>query len=124
MDLYRLNLNLLIALDILLQEQSVTQSAQKLSITQAAMSNNLQQLRNIFKDELLLREGTRMVLTSYARELQPKLHQVLQEVRSLVEGGQRFIPETSERIYRIAMTDYIASLLLPKLTSHLQKKLL
>lgn len=119
MDLYRLNLNLLIALDALLLEQSVTLAAKKLFITQAAMSNNLQQLRNIFKDDLLIREKNHMVLTSYARELQPKLHQVLQEIHSLVISGQRFEPETSERVFKIGVSDYMAVLLLPKLIAHL-----
>lgn len=58
MDLHRINLNLLVALDALLLEQSVTLAAKKLFITQAAMSNNLQQLREIFKDDLLIREKT------------------------------------------------------------------
>ncbi len=122
MDLYRLNLNLLVALDILLLEQSVTYAAKKLFITQAAMSNNLQQLREIFKDELLIREKNHMVLTSYAKELQPKLNQVLQELQSIIVSGQRFEPETSERIFKIGMSDYIASLLLPKLIVILQRK--
>ncbi len=122
MDLYRLNLNLLIALDTLLLEQSVTLAAKKTCISQAAMSNNLQQLRELFKDDLLIRERNHMVLTSYAKELQPKLHQVLQEVHSLVVSGQRFEPETSKRVFKIGMSDYMASIFLPKLTSILQHK--
>jgi len=122
MDLYRINLNLLIALDVLLLERSVTLSAKKLFITQAAMSNNLQQLREIFKDELLMREKNYMVLTHYAKELQPKLHQVLQEVHSLITSGQCFVPEKSDRIFKIGLNDYMASLLLPKLFCLLKKK--
>jgi DNA-binding transcriptional LysR family regulator len=121
MDLYRLNLNLLIALDILLAERSVTQAAKRIFITQAAMSNNLQQLREIFKDPLLIRKSNGMLLTTYAKELQPKLHQVLQEVRSLILSGQRFSPETSQRTFRLGLSDYMSSLLLPKLIPHLQK---
>ncbi|OGT30785.1 MAG: hypothetical protein A3E87_07475 [Gammaproteobacteria bacterium RIFCSPHIGHO2_12_FULL_35_23] len=121
MNLYRLNLNLLIALDSLLLEGSVTLAAKKLFITQAAMSNNLQQLRKIFQDELLVREKNHMVLTTYAKELQPRLHQILQEVHSLVVSGHRFDPATSERTIKIGMSDYMASLLLPKLLLRLQK---
>lgn len=122
MDLYRVNLNLLIALDILLLEQSVTLAAKKLFITQAAMSNNLQKLRELFKDDLLVREKNHMVLTVYAQELQPKLHQVLQEVQSLVVSGQRFEAATSKRVFRIGVSDYIAALLLPKLIANLEIK--
>lgn len=120
MNLYRINLNLLIALDTLLLEESVTLAAQKLFITQAAMSNNLQQLRELFKDDLLIREKNHMVLTAFAKELQPKLHQVLQEVQSLVTSGQRFEPATSDRVFKIGLSDYLASLLMPKLLSYLQ----
>ena len=56
MDLYRINLNLLIALDVLLTEQNVTLAAKKICIAQATMSNNLQQLRDILKDDLLVRK--------------------------------------------------------------------
>lgn len=122
MNLYRVNLNLLIALDTLLLEGSVTLSAKKLFITQAAMSNNLQQLRELFKDDLLIREKNHMVLTAYAKELQPKLHQVLQELQSLVISGQRFDPATSDRVFKIGISDYLASLFMPKLLSYLQAK--
>jgi DNA-binding transcriptional LysR family regulator len=120
MDLYRVNLNLLIALDALLLEQSVTFAAKKLFITQAAMSNSLQQLRILFKDDLLVRDKSRMILTHYARELQPRLHQVVQEVHSLVVSGQRFEAKTSERVFKIGTSDYMAALLLPKLIACLQ----
>ncbi len=120
MNLYQVNLNLLIALDALLLEGSVTQAAKKLFITQAAMSNNLQQLRELFKDDLLIREKNHMVLTAYAKELQPKLHQVLQELQCLIISGQRFDPLSSDRVFKIGLSDYLASLLIPKLLSYLR----
>src|SRR4051812_29769674 len=107
-ELYRINLNLLVALDVLLAEQSVTKAAKKLFLTQAAMSNNLQQLREIFKDDLLIREKNGMILTSYALDLQPKLHQVLEELRTVVLAGQRFVPELSQRTFKVGMTDYMS----------------
>ena len=122
MDLYRLNLNLLVALDVLLSEQSVTKAAKKLFMTQAAMSNNLQQLREVFKDELLMREKNRMVPTSYAISLQPRLHEILEELRSVVLVGQAFLPKVSRRTFKIMMTDYMSALILPKLIKTLEKK--
>jgi len=122
MNLYRVNLNLLIALDALLLEGSVTNASKKLFITQAAMSNNLQQLRELFKDDLLIREKNHMVLTAYAKELQPKLHQVLQELQCLIVSGQRFDPLSSDRVFKIGLTDYLVSLLMPKLLRYLQAK--
>jgi DNA-binding transcriptional LysR family regulator len=122
MDLYRLNLNLLVALDVLLTEQSVTKAAKKLFMTQAAMSNNLQQLREVFKDELLMREKNRMVPTSYATSLQPRLHEILEELRSVVLVGQSFLPQVSRRTFKIMMTDYMSALILPKLIQTLEAK--
>ncbi len=121
-DLYRLNLNLLVALDVLLTERSVTLAAKKLFMTQAAMSNNLQQLREIFKDDLLVREKNYMLPTHYATALQPKLREVLEELRTLILAGQRFVPELSQRRFRIEMSDYIAALFLPKLLKSLAEK--
>ena len=120
MDLYRLNLNLLIALDILLEERNVTIAASKIFLTQSAMSNNLQQLRVIFKDELLIREKNGMSLTGYAKELQPQLHRVLSELSCLVTNCRRFDPKTSTRVFKIGLSDYLSALILPKLIERLQ----
>ncbi len=114
-ELYRINLNLLVALDVLLETRNVTRGAEKLFLTQAAMSNNLQQLREIFKDDLLVRKKNAMTLTHYAQDLQPKLHQVLEELKTVVLAGQRFVPKLSQRTFKIKMPDYMSSLVLPKL---------
>src|SRR3990167_7170427 len=115
MNLHRINLNLLASLDILLQERSVTRAAERAFITQSGMSNTLQQLREIFKDKLLMREKNGMALTSFAKELQPQLHRVLQELGSLVINCRCFDPKKSTRVFKIALSDYLSALLLPKL---------
>lgn len=107
---------------MLLAEQSVTNAAKKIFITQAAMSNNLQQLRIIFKNELLLREKNRMILTGFAKELQPKLHRVLQDLGNVITYGQPFTPETSKRVFKIGMSDYMSALVMPKLICALTRK--
>lgn len=121
-DLYRINLNLLIALDILLREKNVTRSAEEISLSQAAMSNNLKQLRIIFKDNLLISEKNKLVLTNYARELQPKLHRVLEELGSLIENGHSFDPATCNRMFKIGMADFFSSIIYPKLIPILEKQ--
>ena len=121
MDLYRINLNLLIALDVLLEEQNVTLAAKKIHITQAALSNNLNQCREIFNDKLLIREKNQMSLTNFSRELQPKLRRVLHELGGLVMSSQHFNPETSKRVFKIGMSDYMSAIILPKLTEILEK---
>ena len=73
MDLHQLDLNLMMALHLLLKERSVTQAAQKLGKTQSALSHTLNRLRDMFDDPLLVRSGSQMVLTSRAQDLRPKL---------------------------------------------------
>ena len=121
-DLYRVNLNLLVALDILLQERNVTRAAEKLCLSQAAMSNNLKQLRTLFKDKLLIPERNQLVLTSYAKKLQQKLHSVLEELDSIIKTGQSFDPATCNRMFKIGTTDYFASIIYPKLMPILERE--
>lgn len=120
--LYRVNLNLLIALDILLQEKNVTRAAKKIHLSQAAMSNNLKQLRSLFKDQLLIQEKNKMVLTSYAQELQLKLHKILEELEGIIKGTPFFDPAICNRMFKIGMSDHIAALVLPTLISILPRQ--
>ena len=117
MDLYKINLNLLVALNELLQLSSVTLAAERLELTQSAMSNNLKQLRQIFNDQLLVRNGQSMALTVLGKELKPKLRQVLQHVQNLVQSSQAFDPKTSTRNFTVALSEHLVPDLLPKLTS-------
>lgn len=117
-----MNLNLLIALDTLLSEKNVTRAAEKLSLSQSAMSTNLKQLRAIFKNDLLIRENNQFSLTKLAQELQPKLHQILESLKSLIDFGDYFNPKQCHRMFKIGMTDQWASCLLPNLMSILSKE--
>jgi len=121
MDLHRINLNLLVVLDTVLDVKNVTQAAKKLFITQSAISNNLQQLRDIFNDELLIREKNHMVLTDFAKELQPRLNQVLEDLNNIIQSKE-FDPKTSNKRFRIGMEDYMATLILPPLICMLQNE--
>ena len=65
-DLGRLDLNLLVALEALLEERSVSKAAERLYITQSAMSKTLGRLRDLFDDQLFVRRGSGMVPTPRA----------------------------------------------------------
>lgn len=69
MNLSRINLNLLVVLDVLLKERHVTKASHILHVTQSTISASLNQLRTLFKDELLIREKNQMLLTPKARML-------------------------------------------------------
>lgn len=118
-NLSRLDLNLLLALDALLAERSVTRAAARLGIGQSAMSYNLARLRALFGDELLTRAPDGMRPTPRALALADPVRVVLSRVQSLVARGESFDPTTAERLFRIALPDSIEVLLGPALLAHL-----
>ncbi len=87
MDLRQADLGLLIALDVLLAERSVTRAADRLGLSQPATSAQLARLRDLFDDPLLVATGKRMVPTSRALELQEPLRRLLNDLTALASGG-------------------------------------
>ncbi|KMT65666.1 LysR family transcriptional regulator [Catenovulum maritimum] len=120
MNISKIDLNLLIYLDVLLREQNVTRAAQQLGITQPAMSNGLKRLRELLNDPVLVRTSDGMSPTEKARKLQPTVRKILLELEEALQPTDPFHPESSERVFRIMASDYAASTLLPALLSRLQ----
>src|SRR5438105_5907154 len=94
-DLSNFNLNLLLALDGLLSQRSVTAAAKRVRVTPSAMSHSLAELRHLLGDPLLVRSGRGMVLTPRAEALVEPLHTLLVDVERLLRGGASFDPATS-----------------------------
>jgi LysR family nod box-dependent transcriptional activator len=107
-----LDLNLLVALDTLLAERSVTQAAERLHLTQSAVSNALARLRATLGDDLLVQSGRRMVLTPFAEELRGQVRDILMLIDSTVRSKPDFQPESSHRHFRIACSDFVAEAVL------------
>jgi LysR family nod box-dependent transcriptional activator len=103
-----LDLNLLVALDTLLAETSVTQAAERLHLTQSAVSNALARLRDTLGDELLVQSGRKMVLTPFAEELRSQVRDILMRIDSTVRSKPDFLPASSHRHFRIACSDFVA----------------
>ncbi|EAT10801.1 LysR family transcriptional regulator [Bermanella marisrubri] len=118
----RFDLNLLIYLDVLLRERSVTKAAQKLGITQPAMSNGLKRLRELFGDPLLVRTSDGMSATERAIELQPMVRNILANVDSAVQPTGIFDAQTSGRVFRIMVSDYAEATLVPALVKRLRRE--
>lgn len=116
-----LDLNLLLALDALLSEQSVTRAAQQTRVTQPAMSQALARLRDHFDDPLLVRSGRGMAPTARASELSGPLHHLLSELDNLVHDGRRFTPESSTRTFHVACLDHFSALHLPSLVAEIRE---
>ncbi|MCW5770158.1 MAG: LysR family transcriptional regulator [Rhodospirillaceae bacterium] len=106
-SLARLDLNLLLALDALIAEKSITRAGHRLGVTQSAMSRSLLRLRASFGDPLLIKSGRSMVLTPRAEELREPLDRVLEEVRRLVRP-QTFDPEVDHGTIRINTPSILA----------------
>jgi len=119
MNIAKVDLNLLVYLDVLLREGSVTKAANQLSITQPAMSNGLKRLRDLFKDPLLVRTSDGMTPTKRALELQPVIRDVLGRLESSIQSETEFDPSTSRRTFRIMTSDYAESTLLLELVGRL-----
>lgn len=117
----RLDLNLLVVLDALLRECSVTRAARELNLSQPAMSAALARLREYFNDDILVAEGRRMVPTAHARNLAPMVARALTDIESLIVVAAVFDPATSERNFRICASDYVAVVLLQPLLAEIEK---
>jgi DNA-binding transcriptional LysR family regulator len=119
MNISKIDLNLLVYLDVLLRERNVTRAAEELGISQPAMSNSLRRLRDLFNDPVLVRTSDGMTPTERALELQPLVRNVLAAAELAVLPKTVFDPSESERIFRIMASDYTEATLLPKLLQRL-----
>ncbi|WP_394781321.1 LysR family transcriptional regulator [Undibacterium sp.] len=118
-NLRAIDLNLLVILDALLTESSVTQAAARLYLTQPATSHALERLRLLFGDPLLERRKGGMALTARAEELQAPLREILEELQRLVQVPDLPLSEIKQTVH-LAMPDYPAALIVPQLWAALQ----
>jgi LysR family nod box-dependent transcriptional activator len=107
-----LDLNLLVALDILLQERSVTAASARLHIAQPSMSGALKRLRAYFGDELFMSRGRSLVPTPFALSLERPVREALQFVRANLKPRGNFVPAQSRRHFVIAASDAAVTVLL------------
>ena len=114
MNLHRIDLNLLVYLDVLLRERNVTQAAQQLNLSQPAMSNGLRRLRTLFDDPLLVRTSEGMTPTERALELEPLVRDALSRIDQAVQPRSEFRPQEAQGVFRIMASDYAESTLFPR----------
>jgi DNA-binding transcriptional LysR family regulator len=115
MNLRSIDLNLLIALEALLRERHVTRAADRIGLSQPAMSNALGRLRHIFNDELLVRTASGMQPTPRAEELLEHTQQLLRQIERVFESDESFDPTKSNRKFAVRMSDLLSLLILPAL---------
>lgn len=102
----RLDLNLLLTLDVLLAEQNVTRTAQRRNLSQPSVSVQLAKLRDFFDDPLLLPGPRGMRPTARADELREPLRQALATLELAVSAGEVFDPATAENTWSLGAADY------------------
>ncbi len=119
MDIRSLDLNLLVALDALLAERNVSRAAERLGLSQSAVSAQLARLRELFGDPLLLRTARGMLPTARAIEIAGPVRQVLFEIGRIVQPSEAFDPARASVTFAIAASDYVEYAMLPQLVDYL-----
>jgi DNA-binding transcriptional LysR family regulator len=114
-DLKSVDLHLLACFDALMAEGSVTHAAVRMNLSQPAMSNALARLRDIFRDQLLVRTARGMVPTPRAIELHVLVRRTLQAFTNLMSDGSDFDALASTSRITVAVSDYTSALLVPHL---------
>jgi DNA-binding transcriptional LysR family regulator len=116
--LIRTDLNLLVALQILLEERNVTRAAERLYVSQPALSKTLQKLRDSFEDQLFTRTSHGLVPTPRAEELGRELPALLETIEHVL-GDANFSPDTYAGIFKLLMPPIMCESLLPNLMAEL-----
>ena len=117
----RYDLNLLPIFQALMEERSVTQAAERMGMTQPALSNALGRLRAMLQDQLFIRERYGMQPTPVALELAPVIAEALARLDDVVLGQQAFDPAKAERLLTIAPNGYVELVLMPAIVARVQQ---
>lgn len=122
MELHELDLNLLVVFNELLTERRVSKAADKLGVSQPAVSNSLAKLRRLFDDELFLRTPRGMEPTPYAEQLADPVGYALSMIHSGINQRTEFDPASAERDFTISVTDIGEIYFMPPLIERLRRE--
>jgi len=122
MNLGGLDLNLLVVLDALLTEKSVSRAGHRVGLSQSATSAALGRLRRFLSDELLIPVGRKMILTPRVRELVDPVRELILRAEDIIRSSSGFQPSTSSRRFRTMMSDYVSTVLMPSVLSIAEKE--
>ena len=121
-NLSTFDLNLLRVLDALLRESSTVGAGRRLGLSQPAVSAALGRLRHALGDPLFVRQGQRLVPTSFAMGLEVPLRSVLEDIGTVLAGPGHFDPAKANLDFRVSGTDFFATMLMPQLGTRLQRE--
>ena len=121
-NLARLDLNLLVTLDALLEQRSVSRAAEQMGLSQPAVSAQLARLRRYFGDDLLARCGNQYRLTPLATQLRGRVRTAVNSVERVFAAEPDFDPATTSREFSLVMSDYGVAVLGPDLAGTLERE--
>lgn len=116
-----MDLNLLVYFDALITERQVSRAAERVNLSQPAMSLALKRLRELFDDPLLVRTSSGMVPTSRAQELIGPVRAILKQSESLLKPRDRVLPSEATGPFTLIATDYVSLLLMPLLARRIEQ---
>jgi LysR family transcriptional regulator, nod-box dependent transcriptional activator len=122
MNLAQIDLNLLVALEVILTEKHLTRAGDRLGLSQPTMSHTLARLRRMFGDELLTRVGREYYLTPLAADLVEPLRDILKNIELTIQRRPVFDPTTDERSFVVCASDYATFLVLQPAIEMIQEQ--
>ena len=122
MKLSDIDLNLFVVFDAIYTEGNLTRAGEIIGITQPAVSNSLSRLRNLFDDPLFVRTADGMIPTPVAQNIIGSVRQALGLIRSSVQESESFDPKSSDKRFRVSMTDLSQAIVLPRLFRVIKKE--
>ncbi|QIB64142.1 LysR substrate-binding domain-containing protein [Kineobactrum salinum] len=121
-NLRNVDLNLLKVFQAVLAEQSISQAAAMLCVSQPAVSNALRRLRELYSDPLFVRTANGMIPTARAQELSRPINRALEDIAQTLVTDEAFRPDTSQRVMNVALTDYGELYFLPRIVRRLARE--
>jgi DNA-binding transcriptional LysR family regulator len=120
-DLARIDLNLLVLFEAVLEERHVARAAARLHVSPSAVSHGLGRLRELMQDPLFLRQPKGVVPTERARKLAAPVADILERARQVISRAERFDPRNSVRRFVIGAPDAVTAVLVPPLLNTLRR---
>lgn len=121
-QLAKVDLNLLVALQALLDTRSVTLAARRVGVTQSAMSHSLRRLRTLLGDEVLVRSRNGMTATAVAESMHEELTADLLQLQAVIRATEQFVPAQATRGFRICASDYAQLCFAPRLVAEVGRE--
>ncbi len=121
MNLREVDLNFLVVFDAIYHQQNLTKAGEQLNMSQPAVSNALNKLRDIFNNPLFVKTSQGMQPTPRADALAEPIHQIILQLKSVFLEPRDYRPQVSQQTFRLSMSDYSEFVILPKLLNILSE---